>query len=160
MDRRRIILIAVLLIVLVLLFVSKMFSGGENSPNSDTGKIESVGLLKMVPKNKKNELQNIPKIEIIVSNRNISVGEIFTKDMVRWRSWPENALEDGAITKESWPEILDKIQEYIATTDFQIGEPITRLKINKMSTASFISAALRSGMTAAPIWKSVVAIYS
>ena len=89
----------------------------------------------------------VSSTEVLVANRDITVGTSLAPGMVTWREWPQTGLSSRFITRSGNSGAVDKISEAIARATFFEGEPITEGKLIR-TDSGFMSAILPAGKRA------------
>jgi len=86
--------------------------------------------------------------EVLVASQDISLGTNIQGGMVEWRSWPQEGLAEGFITRSGNPGGLG-LEETpaIARSAFFVGEPIRESKLVR-SGKGYMSAILPAGQRA------------
>ena len=97
------------------------------------------------------EPEEAPKIEVLVSDRDLQLGDPIEPGTLRWQAWPVDAVSEFYITKEMRPDALDEDQKQIAGTRIFSGEPITDDKLLNLDNPGVLSAMLRPGMRAVAV---------
>jgi pilus assembly protein CpaB len=94
---------------------------------------------------------NYATTEVLVAARPIEAGRNLDADAVRWVAWPQAAVTEGLITKETHPELDDVIMGSVTRAPLVEGEPLTETKYVKADNASFMAATLTPGNRAISI---------
>ncbi len=90
-----------------------------------------------------------PVTEILVADKNLSIGTILDNDGVRWQKWPNGETVSGALVRDKIKEDdwkNQKVRRAIAK-----GEPITEGALIKEVKGGYLAAALEPGMRAMAI---------
>lgn len=90
----------------------------------------------------------IPKTEVLVSVRDMRMGEPVRPVDLRWQSWPVEAVSEFFITKEDRPNAIDSVKDTVVRRGLVAGEPITDSKLLQLDQPGVMSALLREGMRA------------
>ncbi len=85
--------------------------------------------------------------QILVANKDISIGTKLSASMVRWQKWPQDVVTDSYIINSGNKSIDDVIAGSIVRSTFYEGEPIREGKLIK-SDSGYMSAMLPSGQRA------------
>ena len=91
-------------------------------------------------------VEETPKTEILVANRDISIGDKIERSSVRWQIWPEEALFDNALEKG-----VDQESDFIGQIvrrSFSKDEPISEAAFVDIAEGGFLAAALGQDMRA------------
>ncbi len=92
-----------------------------------------------------------PRIElahVLVASEEIALGTSLNDGMMEWQAWPQEAVADGYITRESTPDGLELSKvPAIARATFSPGEPIREGKIVRAGKG-YMSAILPAGQVA------------
>lgn len=89
-----------------------------------------------------------PKVDVLVSTRDLRMGETLRPEDLRWQPWPEESIAEAYITAERDPEAREDIVGVVVRQPFVSGEPIRDEKLLRLDRAGIMSALLREGMRA------------
>jgi pilus assembly protein CpaB len=99
-------------------------------------------------------VEQAPTVEILVATKKLMTGERIAAESVRWQSWPQTAVFEGAILKsaETDPEELS-VLDVPLKRDVEAGEPVTKqaLIMDVKGAGNFLAASLAPGMRAVAI---------
>jgi pilus assembly protein CpaB len=93
--------------------------------------------------------------EVLVAISNIQPGAALTTDLVKWQSWPANAVDSSFITHASAPSLDDAVKGTVARVPLYAGQPINNMALVHGNAAGFMAAQLQPGMRAVSITISV-----
>lgn len=91
-----------------------------------------------------------PMQDVLVASAALGPGQALTKDLLRWQSWPESALNPAYIGRATRPDALEALTGSIVRTRMVVGEPIQDEKLLPRNTG-FLSAKLTSGKRAVAV---------
>ncbi|MBX2856534.1 MAG: Flp pilus assembly protein CpaB [Rhodobacteraceae bacterium] len=97
------------------------------------------------------EPQEAPKVDVLVAERELRMGEIVQPDALRWQAWPAEAVSEFYITRDMRPDALEDEVKQLAGARIFSGEPITDDKLLQLDNPGVLSAMLRSGMRAVAV---------
>ncbi|MBZ0128043.1 MAG: Flp pilus assembly protein CpaB [Rhodobacteraceae bacterium] len=92
--------------------------------------------------------QNVPLVRVFISKGPLRYGQKLTKEDVRFVSWPENAIPEGAFTdpKELFPEGVDKPRTVLRA--MEKDEAILAVKVTEPGEDAGVASRLSPGMRA------------
>lgn len=90
----------------------------------------------------------LPQVDVLISVRDLRVGETLSLEDFAWASWPEEALNPGQIVKDTQPEAIEDYSGYIVRIPIFEKEPILPQKIVKRGQAGIMAALVSPGMRA------------
>jgi pilus assembly protein CpaB len=116
----------------------------------------SAGLLAFVmiqglvnkPQVEKTVEVQVKSTEVLVARADIGLGQVANESLLRWQSWPEEAVTTGFVTRASTPNAMTQLSGAIARTPIMAGEPITSQKLIKAGQGGVLAAILPAGMRA------------
>lgn len=85
--------------------------------------------------------------DVLVAAADIGQGQKLTAENVRWQRWPDDAMNEAYIGKQTMPDAIATLQDSIVRSQFIAGEPIREVKLAR-ADSGFMSAILPSGMRA------------
>jgi pilus assembly protein CpaB len=92
------------------------------------------------------ELPAIELSEVLVLGADVGMGAV-VGEALAWQSWPNDAISEAFITRESDPNALEELTGAIARVPLYSGEPLRRSKLIGEGQ-SFMSSILPSGKRA------------
>lgn len=100
-------------------------------------------------------VQQIAQVEevttkVLVTNRNIGLGQRIASEDLAWQEWPEDAVRPEYITIERLPEALTEMAGVVVRFEIFAGEPVREEKIVR-SDQGYLSAVIGAGMRAVSI---------
>ncbi len=96
------------------------------------------------------EQQLVSSVEVLVADRDIAAGEIVNDDVLRWQSWPEDALNENFVSRSDGGEVPE-VQGAAVRSAIRAGEPIVMSKLVMSDQPGFLAGALRPGMRAVSV---------
>ncbi len=87
-------------------------------------------------------------IPVLVSTRELAMGERITGLSIEWRDWPRSNIADYMITREARPEALKEVEGSRARAPILQGEPIANRKILSPADGNLMSSLVRDGLRA------------
>ena len=96
------------------------------------------------------EAPKIPSVEVLVSRKDIAVGQTIGPQDLTWEPWPKDSDTSAYITKSSKPNAIEELGNSIARASFLHGEPIREARLMK-AERGFMSVILSPGMRAIAI---------
>ncbi len=87
---------------------------------------------------------------VLVASKDIVLGSRLKDGDLTWQPWPEDAVNDGFITKTARPEAAAELNGRIARAQVYAGEPIREQRLVQ-TDRGFMSAMLSKGMRAVAI---------
>jgi pilus assembly protein CpaB len=93
--------------------------------------------------------------EVLVAVSNIQPGLALKPEMVKWQSWPANAVDSSFITHAAAPNLDDAVKGMVVRVPLYAGQPINNMALVHGDAAGFMAAQLQPGMRAVSISISV-----
>jgi len=93
-------------------------------------------------------ISNVEYVEVLATTRDISQGTRLTPDMLQWRKWPVEALEENLVDIESQPQALEEYTNAVTIAKIYEGEPLIRQKVVQAGERGLMAAQLKPGMRA------------
>ncbi len=111
---------------------------------------------------KKHEVEQTPKVEVLVALNDLPAGTIVKPDLFRWQIWPEDGLSPEYIVRGKAGEKAEgeKAEAAAKPEDFTgwavrrglaSGEPVTKKRLLEPGKAGFLAGVLGPGMRAVSI---------
>ncbi len=108
-----------------------------------------VGLIVQAGVSKKTDTNTV---ELLVSNKNLSVGHDLIPIDVSWKSWPKDSVISGSIVRAGANQkIADVIKKAKLRRDVAAGEPILQSVLIKDAQGNVLAAAMEPGKRAVAI---------
>lgn len=98
-----------------------------------------------------NAVAPAPQIEttdILVSGRDVALGQALTEADFRWQSWPKSSVISTFITRAGNQNAPKQLAGTIARAPIIAGEPIREIKLVRADGSGFMAAILPEGMRA------------
>ena len=92
----------------------------------------------------------LPTQEVLVAAADVGMGQKITADNVRWQRWPDEAINESYIRRDTSPNAVEEFQGTIVRSQFIAGEPIRQVKLAR-ADSGFLSAVLPSGKRAVAV---------
>ncbi len=99
--------------------------------------------------------QQVAKTEVLVTTRDVQLGERIQPAMLKWQDWPETLLLPGMITRNSQPEAINDLKNARARMPMVAGEPVLQKKVMKQGDGGMMSSLLTKGMRAIAVKVSI-----
>ena len=88
--------------------------------------------------------------DVLVASVTIEQGEILGAQNIRWQNWPESAIHEGVVTRDSRPEAINDIAGTTMRGRLFPGEPVREDRLTAVNT-SFMAALLPAGKRAVAV---------
>ena len=69
----------------------------------------------------------LPTQEVLVAAADVGMGQKITADNVRWQRWPDEAINESYIRRDTSPNAVEEFQGPIVRSQFIAGEPIRQV---------------------------------
>lgn len=137
MDRRRLILLVLMIILVPLIFLQLKSMGTPAAPPP-------------APPQQTVEIQApaVQYTDILVAGTDINFGTRITEGHMSWRPWPSEAVQNNHISRDARPQAMEQLQGAVAKSDFYAEDPISERKLVMPGEKSVMSALLNPGMRA------------
>jgi pilus assembly protein CpaB len=89
--------------------------------------------------------------EVLVAASNIQPGTALAPDLVKWQSWPANAVDATFITHAGMPNLADALKDTVVRIPLYAGEPVANTAIVHGGAVGLMAASLQPGMRAVSI---------
>ena len=100
-------------------------------------------------------IEEIPQVDVLISLRNIQVGETVSENDLSWVSWNETSVSPDQITRRARPEAIAEVSGQIVLIPIYQREAIVPQKIVKRGETGVMAAIVTPGMRAVAIEISV-----
>jgi len=90
----------------------------------------------------------VSETQVLVTSRDLEVGELVTPDDVRWANWPESAVNANHFTNELNPEAIEELTGSVIRTRLYENEPLLPQKLVQKGETGYMAALLSPGMRA------------
>jgi pilus assembly protein CpaB len=90
-------------------------------------------------------------VPVLVSTRELAMGERITGLSIEWRDWPRSNVADYMITREARPEAVKEVEGSRARAPILQGEPIANRKLLSLADGNLMSSLVRDGLRALAI---------
>ena len=97
----------------------------------------------------------VPEVDVLISLRDMSVGETISFNDLAWASWPEESLSPSQITKDGRPDAIDEMSGRVVRIPIFEQEPILLQKTVDRGQTGIMAALLSPGMVAVSLEISV-----
>jgi len=137
MDRRRMILLILMLVLVPVIFL-QLRNLGTPAPQVQAPVQQTVQPV-------------VPQVEysdVLVAAADISLGTKLSEVHLSWRQWPTEVVSASYITKSMRPQAITELAGGVARAEFMAGDPITERKIVMPGEKSVMAALLTPGMRA------------
>jgi pilus assembly protein CpaB len=94
------------------------------------------------------EINKVKTVEVLVAGKDLKLGDKLTDGAVIWRTWPQENVQEGMITKEARPDAAEAFATARARYNMFNGETIIEKKIVQTGDKGFLAAILPKGMRA------------
>lgn len=88
--------------------------------------------------------------DVLVAAEDIRQGERLSAENIRWQSWPDEAMNNVYIQKQTRPDAVTDLVGSVVRSPFVAGEPIRNVKLARPESG-FLSAILLSGKRAVAV---------
>jgi pilus assembly protein CpaB len=92
--------------------------------------------------------RTVNTVQVLVAKNQIGLGDIITRENLRWQHWPQDALTASFIQDRSRPNAMSQLVGHIARSPIMPNEPITDSKVVKPEGGGVLAAILQPGMRA------------
>jgi pilus assembly protein CpaB len=92
---------------------------------------------------------SVQLVEILATTRALPMGQS-VEGALAWRTWPQDAVSDDLILRETRPDAVSQIGRSVARQSFFAGEPVRDAKLVR-ADRGFMSAILPSGKRAVAV---------
>lgn len=92
--------------------------------------------------------ETVNTVQVLVAKNNIGLGDIISRENLRWQHWPQDALTGTFIQERSRPQAMSQLVGHIARSPIMANEPITDSKVVKPEGGGVLAAILQPGMRA------------
>lgn len=137
MDRRRAILIVVLVILSFVLFNVLRSMG---SRNNNVNQVQAPVAAPVVPQ--------IEYTDVLVASGDIDTGTRLNETHFSWKPWPSEAVSANYITRDARPQAMEELSIGYAKTELYAEDPIVEKKIHMDGEKSLMAGIIRPGMRA------------
>lgn len=93
-------------------------------------------------------VNKVEYVDILVASMDIQRGTRLTPDDLKWKRWPEEALEPNQIDIQNQPQALEEYVGAVTRAVIYAGEPIMRQKVVQAGDRGLMAALLGPGMRA------------
>jgi len=135
MDKRRLILIAILVILVPFMFL-QLRKMGTPEPAAP------------VPQQAQPVVEKTEYADILVANSDISRGSKLNEAHFTWKQWPADVVSQNHVTRQASPDAIGNFTGGVANGDFFSGDPISARRIIMPGEKSIMAALLNPGMRA------------
>lgn len=136
MDKRRLILIVVLVILIPILFLQLRKMGKTNNNAQVAQPVQQ------------NIVQKVEYSDVLVAAGDISRGTRLNETHFSWKPWPAEAVSANHITRDQKPQAMEELSVGYAKADFYAEDPIAIKKIHLDGEKGLMAGIIRSGMRA------------
>lgn len=133
MDKKRLILIAGLLVAAMVIFtqVKKLSTPAPVSAPVPETVVETVEYL-----------------DVLIAADNLPFGTKVNATSLQWKAWPVEAMGESFITSDARPDAMEELIGTVVRTDIYAGEPVSERKLIQAGDQGVMAALLRPGMRA------------
>lgn len=90
----------------------------------------------------------VPEVDVLVSVRDLKVGETLGFEDLAWASWPEETVNPNQITRDLRPDAIEEMSGHIVRIPIFEQEPVLPQKIVARGETGIMSALVSPGMRA------------
>lgn len=112
--------------------------------------LAAVGVQLMMGGGKSTKDVQAKTVQILAASQDIKMGEAFAANNMRWETWPEETMVQGAIVRKD-KELAAEVLKGKAKRDFAKGEPLLENASVDDTGKSFVTASIEPGMRAMAI---------
>jgi len=137
MDRKKILLIVLVLASLFIVFPFLKNLGAQSEPKMQLPQLPAQPIA--------------PAIEftdVLIAASDISYGTRLNESHFSWKQWPADAVSANHITRDMRPNAISELSNGVARSDFFAEDPVTARKIIMAGEKSIMAALLNPGMRA------------
>ncbi len=98
-------------------------------------------------KGKKGDESGTPKVQILVAGRDLPIGREIKEGDIKWQTWPESSLFDGAIIRQDNMPAHEAAKGRVIQA-IKSGQPVHPGLLIGETKANFLAAKLKEGMRA------------
>jgi len=109
------------------------------------------GYLGQPPKQEVVEVNKVAMTPVLVTLKDIRVGELLDEANLGWKDWPSDQVSRFMVAKSTNPDIFEEFKGARARAGLFEGEPLNRQRIVVVGDAGFMAAVLPKGMRAISI---------
>lgn len=136
MDKRRLILLVLMIVLVPLIFLQLRAMGTPApAPAAPTQQVAEV-------------VEKVQYRDILVATTDLSFGTKLNDSHMGWRPWPAEAVKSTHITKDTNKEALENFIGGVTKVEFYADDPISERKIVMPGEKSVMAAILNPGMRA------------
>lgn len=128
-------------LILMIALVSGLAAVLLTYPTSDDGRAEAVTV---------DAQPEVQMQEVLVASLTIEQGETLGTQNIRWQKWPEEAIHEGVVTRDTRPEAIDDIAGTVMRGRLFPGEPVRVDRLTPGNT-SYMAALLPAGKRAVAV---------
>jgi pilus assembly protein CpaB len=99
---------------------------------------------------KKQEAVKVAKVEILVADKDLALGQPLKEGDTRWQEWPQASVFPGAVVRQNNMEPAKALEGRLARS-ISKGEPVLNNAILGEAKGNFVAASLEPGMRAVAI---------
>lgn len=136
MDKRRLILLVLMVILVPLIFLQLRAMGTPSAPPPTP--VQQTAEV----------VEKVQYTDILVATTDISFGTTLNDSHMGWRPWPAEAVKSTHITKRGNKEALEEFIGGVTRVEFYADDPISERKIVMPGEKSVMAALLNPGMRA------------
>ncbi len=95
----------------------------------------------------KKDAEDVPRVQILVAAKNLSVGREIRGGDLKWQTWPEDTIFAGAIMRDGTQQPTEAVKGKLLRSLVK-GQPVHMTLIVEDDRGDFLSANLQKGMRA------------
>lgn len=99
--------------------------------------------------------EEVPTVDILVSARDIRVGETLATNDMTWLEWPELSLNPNQITRDEQPDAIEELTGHVVRVPIFEKEPLLPQKVVSRGDTGVMAALVSPGMRAVSLEISV-----
>lgn len=96
---------------------------------------------------KKQEVVEIPRVEILVAAKDLSVGRELREGDLKWQKWPEDNMFAGSIIRDGDQKTMDAVSGKLLRS-LVMDQPLHMTVVSEEDQGNFLSANVTKGMRA------------
>lgn len=93
----------------------------------------------------------VSKVEVLIADRDLAIGEIIQEGDLRWAYWPEENLAPGFLEKTAAPEAASDMAGSVVRFPIYSSEPLDKRKVVAKGEQGLMAALLTPGMRAVAV---------
>ncbi|MGI9513632.1 MAG: Flp pilus assembly protein CpaB [Anderseniella sp.] len=97
------------------------------------------------------EVNKIAMTPVLVTLKDIRIGEVLDASNLGWKDWPSNQVSQFMVTRDGSADVFEELKGARARAGLYEGEPLNKRRIVEVGDRGFMAAVLPKGMRAISI---------